>query len=78
MKSSLESDQHQRIQCACECGRRNIGETGRPLAVRFIERRRNFKESLLEKLKLAQHATKECYRVIWEGARIWGIESNSR
>jgi hypothetical protein len=33
----------------CECGRSNIGETGRFLAVRLHEYEKNIKEGLLEK-----------------------------
>jgi hypothetical protein len=42
------------------------------------EHRHNFKEGLLEKLKLAKHAYKEGHRVIWDEARFLEIETNSR
>jgi hypothetical protein len=47
----------------CECGRSYIGDTGRPLVVRLHEHRHNFKEGLLEKSKLAQHAYEELLEV---------------
>jgi hypothetical protein len=46
--------------------------------VHLHEHTRNFKESLLEKSKLAQHACKVGHRVIWDEARILETESNSR
>jgi hypothetical protein len=42
------------------------------------EHRYNFKEGLLEKSKLAQHAYKEVHRVIWDEGRILEMESNSK
>jgi hypothetical protein len=42
------------------------------------EHRHNLEEGLLEKSKLAQHAYEEVHRVVWDEARIWEIESNSR
>jgi hypothetical protein len=38
----------------------------------------NLKEILLKTSKLAQYAYEEGHRVIWDEARIFGIESNSR
>jgi hypothetical protein len=61
-----------------ECGRSYIGETGRPLAVGLREQRRNLKEGLLEKSKLAQHASEQGHKVGWDKARILDIESHSR
>jgi hypothetical protein len=82
MKTRPERDPLQRAQCIysipCECGRRYIGETSRPLAVRLHEHRHNLQQSLLEKLKLAQHAYEESHRVGWDDARVLEIESNSR
>jgi hypothetical protein len=43
----------------CECGRRYIGETSRPLTVRRREHKHNLKEGYLEKSKLVQHAFEE-------------------
>jgi hypothetical protein len=54
-----------------------IGETGRPQAVRLREHRHNFKEGLLEKSKLAQHAYEENHKVDWDRARILVFERNS-
>jgi hypothetical protein len=62
----------------CECGRSNIGETGRPLAMQLREHRHNLQQGLLEKSKFAQHAYENGYRVDWDDARILEIESNSR
>jgi hypothetical protein len=42
------------------------------------EHRHNFKEGLLEKLKLATHEYKEGHRVIWDEARFSEIETKSR
>jgi hypothetical protein len=65
-----------------QCGFRRhgspIGKTGRHLAVGIREHRRNFKEGLLEKSKLAQHVYEACQKVMWHEARILGIEANSR
>jgi hypothetical protein len=53
MKTRPETDLQQTTQCVysspCECGRRYIGETGRPLAVQLREHRHNLKQGLLEK-----------------------------
>jgi predicted GIY-YIG superfamily endonuclease len=53
----------------CECGRRYIGETSRPLEVRIKEHKHNLKEGLLEKSKLAQHAYEEGHRIKWDEAK---------
>jgi hypothetical protein len=82
MKTRPERDPLQRAQCIysipCECGRSCIGETGRPLAVRHREHRRNLQQGRLEKSKLAQHTYEEGHRVCWDDSRILEIESNSR
>jgi hypothetical protein len=54
-----------------------IGETDRPLAVRFSEHRHNLKESLLEKSKLAQHVCKEGHIVTRDVARILKIKTTA-
>jgi hypothetical protein len=78
----LERNSQQTATCVyiipCECGRSYIAETGRPLAVWLHEHKHNLKEGLLEKSKLTQHAYKDGYRVFWDEARIFKIESNSR
>jgi hypothetical protein len=78
MKTRPERDPRHTPQCIystpCECGRRYIGEIGRPLAVRLREYRQNLKKGLLQKSKLAQHASK----VDWDEARILEIESNTK
>jgi hypothetical protein len=43
----------------------------------FHENIHNFKEDLLEKSKFAYYAYEECYKVIWDQARILEIVSNS-
>jgi hypothetical protein len=62
MKTRLEGDPQQTVQCICsihcECGRSYIGETGGHLAMRLCEHRHNLKADL-EKSKLAQHAYEE-------------------
>jgi hypothetical protein len=81
MKTRPERDPQQTAQCIysipCECGRRYIGETDRPLAVRPREHRHNLQQGLLEKSKLSQHAYEEGNRVGWDDARVLEIESNS-
>jgi hypothetical protein len=76
MKTRPEVDSQQTAQCVL--GRSYIGETGRILAMRLRGHRRNLKEGLLEKSKLAQHAYEEGHRVGWDDARILETESNSR
>jgi hypothetical protein len=61
----------------CECGRRYIGETGRPWAVRFREHRRNLEEVHLERSKCAQHSFEENCQIIWKEAKILETETNS-
>jgi hypothetical protein len=82
MRTKSEGDPQQTAQCVysipCECGRSYIGETGRPLAVRLRELRHNLKYDLLEESKLAQHAYKECHRIVRDETRILDSESNSR
>jgi hypothetical protein len=46
--------------------------------VRLRENRQNFKEGLIEKSKLAQHAYEEDHKVMWDEARVLEVESNSR
>jgi hypothetical protein len=70
MKTRLERDPLQMVQCIysipCECGRSYIGETGRPLAMRFREHRHDLQQGLLEKLKSAQRAYEEGHTVGWD------------
>jgi hypothetical protein len=77
IKTRPERDPLQTAQCIysipCECGTSYIGETSRPLALRFREHRHNLKEGLLEKSKLAQHAYEEGHRVGWNDARVLEI-----
>jgi hypothetical protein len=58
MKTRPERDPLQTAQCVysipCECGRSDIGETGRLLAVRLREHRHNLKEGLLKKIKISR------------------------
>jgi predicted GIY-YIG superfamily endonuclease len=82
MKTRPERDPLQTAQCVysipCECGRSYIGETGRPLAVRFPEHRHNLKKGLLEKSKIAQHAYEEGHKGGWDKGRNLDIESHSK
>jgi hypothetical protein len=55
-----------------------IGETGRSLATQLREHKHNFKEGLIEKSKLAQHAYEEGHRVIRNKARILEIDPSSQ
>jgi hypothetical protein len=48
------------------------------LAVRLREHKHNFKEGLIEKSKLAQHAYEEDHEVMWDEARVLEVESKSR
>jgi hypothetical protein len=50
----------------------------RPLSVWLREHRHNLRESILEELKLAQHAHEEGHRVGWDQPRILKIEGNNR
>jgi hypothetical protein len=56
MKTRPEREPQQMTQCIysifCECGRRYIGKTGRPLAVLLHKHRHDLKEGHLEKSKL--------------------------
>ena len=61
----------------CECGRYYIGETGRPLAVRLREHKHTFKEGLLDKSRLAQHAYEEDHSVKWDATGILDLERNA-
>jgi hypothetical protein len=82
MKTRLERDPQRMAQCIysilCACGRSYIGETSRPLVVRFREHRHNLKEGLLEESELAQHACEGGHSVGWDEVRILEIESKSR
>jgi predicted GIY-YIG superfamily endonuclease len=82
IKTRPNTDPQRTAKCVysipCECGRSYTGETGRPLAVRLREHKHNFKEGLIEKSKLAQHAYEEDHKVIWDEARVLEVESNSR
>jgi hypothetical protein len=56
----------------CECSRSDVGKTGRPLGVWIQEHRRNLREGLMEKSKLARHVY-EGHRIGWEEAEILQI-----
>jgi hypothetical protein len=79
MGSRPERHPQQTAQCvysiAYECGRSCIRETVRPLAVRPHEHRHNFKDSLLEKSKLARHVDEEGHRVIWMKLGFWKLKA---
>jgi hypothetical protein len=46
--------------------------------VRIREHRHNFREGLIDKSRLAQHAYEEGHKVMWDDARVLEIERNSR
>ena len=60
----------------CEFGRRFIGETGRPWAVRLVKHRRNLGVGHLGRSILAQHSFEANHRVLWEEAKILETEQN--
>jgi hypothetical protein len=80
VKTTPRGDPQRMIHCvyniSCECGRDYIGETGKPLSVRLREHKHTFKEGLLERSKLAQHAYEEDHKVDWDGAGVLDIERN--
>jgi predicted GIY-YIG superfamily endonuclease len=60
----------------CECGKRYLGETGRPLGVRLAEHKKNVKEGKTNISKLAEHVWEEHHKVLWDNIEIVGRESN--
>jgi hypothetical protein len=60
----------------CDCGRWYIGQTSIPLEVRIKELKYNFRQGLLEKSRLAQHAYED-HHVCWDGARVLLTEPNT-
>jgi hypothetical protein len=72
MKTRPKTDPQQTAQCSysipCECGRRYIGETGRPLAMRFHEHGHNHEEDILEKSKLSHMPVKRVTQ--WAGIKL--------
>jgi hypothetical protein len=46
--------------------------------MQLSEHRKNLKEDLLEKFKLAQHVHGEGHRGVWDEARILKIEGNTK
>jgi hypothetical protein len=66
VRTRPKRDPQQTAHCVCsipcECGRCYIGETGRPLSVRIREHRNNIKVGLLDKSKVAQHASEDAQR----------------
>jgi hypothetical protein len=61
-----------------EYGRSCFGETGRPLAVRLCEHKRDLREGLLEIPKLAPRAYEQGHRVSWDEAKIFEVDDNNR
>jgi hypothetical protein len=81
IKTGPVRDAQQTKQCVysipCDCGRRYIGETSRPLEVRIKGHEYNLTEGLVEKSKLAQHAYDEGHKICWNEAKVLQIESNT-
>jgi hypothetical protein len=67
MKTRPQRNPQQTAQCIYsilpEYGSSYTGETGRSLAARFLENKRNLKEGLLKQSKLAQHAYEDGHSV---------------
>jgi hypothetical protein len=61
----------------CYCGRCNISETSRPLEVSNKGHKYNPTQDLLEKSKLAQHASEEGHKICLKEAKILQIEPNT-
>jgi hypothetical protein len=61
----------------CECGRRYIGETGRPLGVQIGEHMNNLKQGLMEKSRFAKHACEEGHCIQWKEAKVVQTEANN-
>jgi hypothetical protein len=59
-----------------DCGRCYTGETGRLLRVCIKEHKHNFRQGLLEKSKLAEHAY-EGHQICWNKARVLQVEPNN-
>lgn len=75
VKTKPDQDSNLTAQCVhsipCECGRKYIGETGRPLAVRVREHKQNLRLGYLEKSKLAKHAFEEDHKIDWDNAKVF-------
>jgi predicted GIY-YIG superfamily endonuclease len=74
-RKEISNRRHSVYSIHCECGRSYIGETDRPLAVRFREHRHSLIEGLLGRSKLSQHANEEGHSIILDEAWILEIES---
>ena len=68
----------QRGELTCECGKRNIGETRRPLLTRVNEHKRNTTNGEIDKSKIAKHSWEQKHRFQWDKASIINKEANSR
>jgi hypothetical protein len=81
MKTGLVGDAQQMKQCVYniprDCGRSYINKMSRPLEVCIKEHKYNLTQSLLEKLKLAQHAYKEGHKICWKEVNVLQIEPNT-
>ena len=64
----------------CECGKRYIGETCRPVQTRVNERKRNTTNREIDKSKIAEHSWEQKHRFQWDKASIisTGKEENAR
>ena len=50
----------------CDCGKRYIGETCRPLQTRINEHKRNTTNREIDKSKIAEHSWEEKHRFQWD------------
>ena len=63
---------------ACECGKRYIGESCRPLQTRVNEHKRNTTNGEVDKSKIAEHSWEQKHRFQRDKASIISKEENSR
>ena len=69
---------NQTQESPCECGKRYIGETYRPLQTRANVHKRNTTSGEVDKSKTAEHSWVHKQRFQWKKASIISKEENSR
>ena len=62
----------------CECGKRYIGKTFRPLQRRENEQKGNTTNGEIDKSKIAEHSWEQKHRLQWDKASIISNKENSR
>ena len=62
----------------CECRKRYIGETCRPVQTRINEHKRNTTNGEIDKSKIVEHSWEKKHRFQWDKASIISKEENSR